>query len=106
MALYTCPDCGCEEVIIKQVNKRTGVYCKDCYRWLAWVQTKDINKLRRRAKYNETQAPRKFIKFKGNTIIKCGNCGTQLYHSAMPEPEGQFNLMNAVYCPKCGKELV
>ena len=32
MALYTCPDCGCEEVIIKQVNKRTGVYCKDCYK--------------------------------------------------------------------------
>lgn len=104
---FKCPKCDSRNVIIKQVGARIGAYCKSCYAWITWVDSADIARIRKRTKYDEkTQALRKFIRAKGKTIIKCGSCQTLLYNSSKPVPEGQFNLMDANYCPYCGKELL
>lgn len=107
MAAFTCDKCGCTDVIIRQVNSKTGVYCRNCGAWLAWIKVKDISKIRADAKYTDDQAERKITKYKGTMLIKCGNCRTLLYNSSKQIPEGsQFNLIDAKYCPYCGRELV
>lgn len=107
MSAFTCPECGCKEIIIRQAgSERTGVYCRDCFKWLAWVNSADIRKIRAQTQFTENQAPKTFRKMKGRMIMRCGNCKTLLYDSSKPKPEGQFNLIDAKYCPYCGKELV
>ena len=34
--------------------------------------------------------------------MNCEKCGCLLYDSTSPKVEGQFDLVNAIYCPKCG----
>ena len=41
-----------------------------------------------------------------DTFIRCSECNCQLYHSAAPKPVGQFDLIDAKFCPKCGKKFV
>ena len=45
---------------------------------------------------------------KRNSVItmKCTNCGCLLFNSLFPHPQGQFNLLNAGFCPSCGKRLI
>lgn len=107
---YICKKCNSENVEIKQAGKLTGAYCKDCKAWIKWLDSKEIKAIYQQIREltgTNGKAFRTFIKRKGNiTIIKCSNCGCQLYNSNAPEPVGQFNLVNAIYCPKCGTELV
>lgn len=106
---YICKKCESKNVVIKQAGKYTGAYCKDCGAWIKWLNKKELRELYKYIK-NENEgkgkAFRQFIKRKDNsTIIKCSNCNCQLHNSNAPEPLGQFNLLNAIYCPKCGCEL-
>jgi DNA-directed RNA polymerase subunit RPC12/RpoP len=106
---YICRKCGSENVEIKQAGKQTGAYCKDCKAWIKWLNNKEIKEIYAHIKEltgGNGKAFRTFIKRKGGiTIIKCSNCNCQLFNSDAPEPVGQFNLLNASYCPKCGAEL-
>lgn len=104
-----CKKCQSDKVIIKQAGKMTGAYCQDCGAWIKWLNDKELKqfykKLREETNSNG-KAFRAFTKIRGMTIIKCSNCKCQLFHSDAPEPVGQFNLLNAKYCPKCGAELI
>lgn len=106
MGAFTCRKCGSDEIIIRQVGEKRGVYCKDCMAWIAWVDTADIRKLRSKTERAEDEAARVFKKFENGIKMSCGNCKTLLYNSAKKRPEGQFDLLEAKYCPYCGKRLV
>lgn len=104
-----CKKCECNKVVIKQIGKKTGAYCQKCGAWIKWLDSKEIKKIYLKIKEENGgngKAFRTFTKVRGMTIIKCSNCKCQLYHSDAPEPVGQFNLLNANFCPKCGSELV
>lgn len=51
------------------------------------------------------RAKKRMARYAGNTIIKCSECGCLLYRSNAQKPEGQFDLINAVFCPLCGREF-
>ena len=106
---YICKKCESEHVVIRQAGKQTGVYCKQCGAWIQWLNDRQLKELYKRIKEENDgkgMAFRHFIKRKdGSTIIKCSDCGCQLFNSNAAEPVGQFNLLNAIYCPKCGSEL-
>lgn len=104
-----CKKCDSKNIVIRQANTMTGAYCNECGAWIKWMKGNELNEFYKE-KLSETQNRNKvsriFFKQKGMTIIKCGECKTQLFHSNAPEPIGQFNLINAKYCPQCGVELI
>lgn len=104
-----CKKCNSENIIIKQANTMTGAYCSDCGAWIKWLKGNELNEFYKNElskPENREKVSRNFFKQKGMTIIKCGNCKCQLFHSNAPEPIGQFNLINANFCPQCGAELI
>ena len=38
----------------------------------------------------------------GDVELRCPICKSLLYDSYFPKPQGQYNLINAKYCPECG----
>ena len=107
--IYECKKCGQTEVFIKQVGNQTGLYCLKCSAWIKWLTKAEIKKAYEHIKeqHNDKNVSiRTFIKKNGNTIIRCSECGCQLYNSNTPRPQGQFDLIGAKYCPQCGKELI
>lgn len=106
---YECKKCGQTEVYVKQVGKQTGLYCSKCSAWIKWLTKPEIKEVYEVIKeyYKDRDiAFRTFIKRNGATIIKCSECNCQLYNSNMPKPQGQFDLIEAKFCPQCGKELI
>lgn len=106
---YKCRKCNSTNVEVKIVGKRTGVYCLDCGAWIRWMSFKEMQKFYRvfkGTKESGNKAYKVSRKMGSQTIVKCSNCKTQLYHSGAEPPKGQFNLINAVYCPKCGMEFI
>ena len=85
------------------------MFCKECGKLVQWILDKDLDDVylqikARTIKPNE-KATRKVTRNGNITIIKCGNCGCQLHNSRVPVV-GQFDLIDAVYCPKCGREFL
>lgn len=108
---FRCEKCGSTMPSVKQVNSSTGLYCRDCGAWQKWLfARKEIAEIQSYIKNNlepnDNRAERCFIKRKNITTIKCARCNTLLHTSGTPTPQGQFNLLYAVYCPKCGAELI
>lgn len=106
---YVCRKCNSKNITIKQAGKQTGIYCKDCGAWIQWLTQKQIREVYKKIKEENDGNGKVFRHFvrrdDGTTIVKCSGCNCQLYNSMAPEPIGQFNLLNAKYCPKCGAEL-
>ena len=106
---YTCTQCGCHKIYAKPNGRRMGIYCSDCNAWIAWTTyTKmcEIYKAIEEESLNNGVALRKIFKRSGITTMKCGKCDCLLYNSCKPKIQGQFNLVNAEYCPKCGRKLI
>lgn len=104
-----CPKCGGREMIVKQVNARTGAYCAECGAWVKWIsgyEISDAYKTHFEKPENRDKVTRVFTKRNGITTIRCSVCKCQLYNSHAPEPIGQFNLLYAKFCPKCGCEFI
>lgn len=48
----------------------------------------------------------RFVKRYGNvSTMMCRVCKCQLYRSDAKKPEGQFDLIEAKYCPMCGRKF-
>ena len=106
---YICPKCGSKQLDVKQEKDKTALYCKECnkrIKWLAQKEVSSVNAQMKRENVSIGKAFKSYAKFKGATIIRCPICKCQLYNSAAPEPQGQFDLVGAKYCPKCGVEFV
>ncbi len=106
---YKCSKCGCDKVYAKPEGRRMGVYCADCDNWIAWTTYSkmcEIYKTLDEASLNDRISPRKIFKKNGVTKMLCSKCNCLLYNSCVPKQKGQFDLVNAKYCPKCGRELI
>lgn len=107
---YKCGKCGSLNVCVKLSGKRAGLYCADCGAWIEWLSysnTKHAYKyLRDSGLIPENAAIKQVGKFQGSMIVYCSECKCQLSHSSAPRPTGQFDLIDAKFCPKCGKEFV
>lgn len=107
--IFECKKCGQTDVFVKQVGKQTGLYCSNCSAWIKWLtkeEIKNVFKYIKEQSDDENVSPRAFVKKNGITIIKCSECGCQLYNSNAPKPLGQFDLIEAKFCPQCGKKLI
>ena len=106
---FICPKCNGHKVYAKPQGRRMGVYCSGCNTWITWttysrmmeiysqIETEDLP---------EDISPRHIFKRSGVTTMKCGKCNCLLYSSTQPKIQGQFDLVNAVYCPNCGRKLI
>ena len=105
-----CRKCDGENLQVLQVGKYTGLYCRDCGAWVRWLKTrKEV-----RDAYNRYITPdevrgraiKKVERFGRTTLIRCEKCNCLLYSSNVNKPAGQFDLINASFCPQCGVEFV
>ena len=106
---FKCSKCECTEVHIRQAGKHTGLYCSKCNAWIKWLSKPEVKEAYEYIKksYDDKKVSfRTFHKRNGATVIRCSECGCQLYHSNMPKPQGQFDLIDAKFCPLCGLELI
>ena len=55
---------------------------------------------------NDSVAIRRIYKRSGVTRMNCGYCDCLLYCSLEPKITGQFDLVNAKFCPSCGRKLI
>ena len=105
-----CGYCGSQNLELRIVRGRTAIYCMSCGKFQRWVyNTGDIKRLYSHLAEKgliEHKGFKVFAKFGGNVTIRCGECGCHLYATKAKEPEGQFNLINAAYCPQCGIEFI
>jgi hypothetical protein len=109
MINYKCPKCGCEKVYAKPNGRRMGVYCSDCNAWICWTTYKKMNDIYKNLdveNLNDKIAIRKILKRSGVTKMTCSKCQCLLYNSCFPKIEGQFDLVNANFCPRCGRKLI
>ena len=106
---FKCTNCESTKVYAKPQGRRMGVYCAKCNSWIAWTtysNMKEIYKTIELEDLNDNVSLRDIFKRSGITTMKCSKCGCLLYNSCKPKVQGQFNLVNAKYCPKCGRELI
>ena len=106
---YKCPKCGDTEVYAKPNGRRMGVYCLKCNSWISWTtysQMCEIYKQLENKDLNDDISIRKIRKRNGYTTMECSKCGCLLYNSCSSRPQGQFDLVNAIACPKCGRKLI
>lgn len=106
---YICPKCESNKVYVKPSGRRIGVYCASCNAWITWTTYKNAQKIYddiNDAELNDDIAVRKIYKRNGHTKLSCSKCGCLLFNSDFPKVLGQFNLLNAKYCPSCGRGLI
>lgn len=106
---YVCKHCGSAKVCIKPSGRRYGVYCSECDSWIEWTTLrgalefhKDIDP----EALDEHMALRKYTKRNNRVTLKCSKCGCLLNDSLQLKVRGQFDLINARFCPNCGRELI
>lgn len=106
---YICDKCGCTIVIAKPSGPTISVYCSRCRHKIA--NTTYAGMLAIYEKLKGTPLGEEFalksVKKNGKVVrMNCSKCGCLLHNSSMPRPRGQFDLVDADYCPKCGRELL
>lgn len=106
---FKCQECGCENVYVKPSGRRMSVYCSDCNAWICFTTYKkmlEIYKAIEEENLNDNVSLRKIYKRSGITWMNCSKCDCLLYSSLQSKILGQFDLVNASYCPKCGRKLI
>jgi len=110
MIKTSCDKCGSNHLRVQQSGTRTGLYCSDCNAWLQWLTRKgeirEAYQLLIGKNDIRGRAIKRVIKYGNVTSIRCEKCNCLLYSSNAEKPYGQFDLINACYCPKCGVEFV
>jgi predicted RNA-binding Zn-ribbon protein involved in translation (DUF1610 family) len=107
--IYTCPKCGHDKVYAKPQGRRMGVYCAKCNSWVCWTTYKKALAIYQAIKVedlNDNITMRKFSRPGGVVTMSCAKCGALLHNAAFPKVLGQFDLVNAKYCPVCGREII
>jgi len=106
---YICRQCGCKKAYALPKNNRFGVYCAECNAWITWTTYNGMRELMGELDENDLNdnlSPRYIKKYGQIITMKCKKCGCLLYDSSHPKSDGQFNLVNASYCPNCGRKLI
>lgn len=106
--IYRCPKCGGDRVYAKPSSRRIGLYCAKCQSWICWVTYSKMCDIYKRGdeSHDDRVSKKKILKRSGITTMRCSKCDCLLYNSCKPKVQGQFDLVNAKFCPKCGRELL
>ena len=108
---YVCKNCGCNRAFARPTSdNKHGVYCANCGERITYTTYNGMLEINERyrltLKKSDKYALRNFRRYQNSIRMTCSNCGALLYNSSFPKIKGQFNLVNASYCPNCGKELI
>lgn len=110
MIYWNCRRCGSENISVKLIGSKIGTYCRACNSWIQWINYRNIDYLYRTLQNKglipENASYKRIGKFKNAHLVRCSNCRCQLHHSGAPAPAGQFDLIDAKFCPQCGKEFL
>lgn len=109
MIEYKCVKCGCTKVYAIPNGRRMGVYCADCNEWICWTTYRNMCEIYKNIdeeSLNDSVSIRRIFKRSGVTTMKCSKCNCLLYNSGTPRVRGQFDLVNAKFCPNCGRKLI
>lgn len=109
-----CPYCKGTERYIKTMRVGATIFCRNCHNKIGNVrshtQVKEIIKEMKEYEKSlgeEGKAFKVTTKYStGSVRIRCSNCRCLLFDSEYPEQGAQVKLINANYCPMCGKEFV
>lgn len=41
-----CTKCGCKKALVLKTERKYGVYCSKCYKWLRWLKKDDWAKIK------------------------------------------------------------
>lgn len=106
---YICKKCGSERLTLYRDGQLIGLRCLQCDSWVMWTSRgkikEDYKYIKQFPENDNIQMVNFTAKF-GHKVAKCGNCRCTLYEVGAPRPIYQFNLVEALYCPKCGKQLI
>ena len=107
---WKCKKCNSEKLKVLQSGDRTGVYSAECGAWVRWLKRKvDVREAYSHIIQEEDirgKAVKRIVKYGRLTTIRCEKCDCLLYSSNVGAPLGQFDLIDASYCPKCGVEFI
>ena len=106
---FVCPNCGSKRVYPVPKANRIMVRCADCDSFVAFTNYSVIQEMYKNLKNEdlpENVAFKKVYRRNGVTNMKCSKCKCPLYDSRYPRPQGQFDLSEAYYCPRCGRKLI
>lgn len=110
---FQCKKCGSEKIYAKPQGRTMAIYCAECQAYIAqttYRRMREIYDALEEDDLNDNLSLRKIRKRivlgKKITTMRCSKCGCLLYSSVFPKVEGQFDLVNASYCPQCGRELI
>jgi DNA-directed RNA polymerase subunit RPC12/RpoP len=106
---YICKKCSSERLTLYRDGNLIGLRCLQCGSWVTWTSRAMIEKDYKYIKQfpeNDNIQMVVFTTKLGHKIAKCGNCRCTLYELGAPRPIYQFNLVDALYCPACGKQLI
>ena len=107
---FVCERCGSKALKVLHVNSRTGLYCMECKSLVRWLNSKiEVRDAYEQLIDKESivgRAIKKIIKYGRTTTIRCEKCNCLLYSSNADPPAGQFDLIDASFCPNCGAEFV
>lgn len=106
---FECKKCGSEYIGVKTIEGKAKIYCKDCGAFIKNIDYKELNAVFRYMKrygYDDGKTFKNISNRNGYSLLRCANCGCQLYRTGAPRPVGQFDLLDAKFCPQCGREFV
>lgn len=107
---FRCPRCFSHDITLGRTKSQTWVYCDECGTRIAKISGPTelyyiYKKIREKPEFQD-YAIKAMRKYGDNINIRCDVCKCLLYSSQSPQPEGQFNLIDANYCPVCGSEFL
>lgn len=112
---YECRKCKGKKIFAKPNGRRMGIYCADCGEWIAWTTYQkaiDIYAKREEENLEDGLSLRKIKKYDGVTTMRCSKCNCLLYISSETKTRSKitaihsYDLVNANYCPNCGRRLI
>ena len=109
MNLIECEKCGCNKVYAKPSSRRIELYCADCDAWICWTTYAKMCELYKKkddSDLNDKVALKKILKKNRIITMRCSKCDCLLYNSTKPKVQYRFNLVNAKFCPQCGREFI
>lgn len=108
-----CAKCGSRRIKVEwDEDRNVCVVCKDCGHIIRKIKTIDeqtrIENLIRTERLEDDEA---YIIVRndcfGNIVGKCSSCRNLLFNRGnLPFKYAAFNLMDANYCPNCGKKFI
>lgn len=104
-----CPRCNSRKIEYFLRGGHPAVRCYSCHYFLGRLSKPDEASLLADHMIDDGAvgtAYRNIYTTDYGTMIRCSVCGCMLHESWHKSPKGQFDLIEAEYCPKCGSKFL